>query len=75
LRIPAKTSPAALRLARQPPRNRYVGAETDVFATYNFTRHLLGYAGYSHFLTGEFIDKTGKNKDSDFYYVAIQFTF
>src|SRR5437016_2818691 len=54
---------------------RYVGAETDVYATYNFTRHLLGYAGYSHFFTGEFIDKTGKNKDSDFYYVAIQYTF
>src|SRR3989449_4716322 len=54
---------------------RYVGAETDLLATYNFTRHLLGYAGYSHFFTGEFIDKTGKNKDSDFYYVAIQYTF
>src|SRR6267143_1850393 len=54
---------------------RYVGAETDVLATYNFTRHLQGYAGYSHFFTGEFIDKTGKDKDSDFYYVAIQFTF
>src|SRR5437867_6316668 len=54
---------------------RYVGAETDVLATYNFTRHLQGSAGYSHFFTGEFIDKTGKNRDSDFYYVAIQYTF
>jgi len=54
---------------------RYVGAETDVLATYNFTRHLQGYAGYSRFFTGEFIDKTGKDKDSDFYYVAIQYTF
>jgi hypothetical protein len=54
---------------------RYVGAETDVYATYNFTRHLLGYGGYSHFFTGEFINKTGKDKDSDFYYVAIQYTF
>jgi len=54
---------------------RYVGAETDLLATYNFTRHLQGYAGYSHFFAGEFIDKTGKDQDSDFYYVAIQYTF
>ena len=54
---------------------RYVGAETDVYATYNFTRHLLGYAGYSHFFAGEFIRKTGKDKDSDFYYLAVQYTF
>jgi hypothetical protein len=54
---------------------RYVGAEVDVYATYNFTRHLLGYAGYSHFFTGDFISKTGKDKDSDFYYAALQYTF
>ena len=54
---------------------RYVGAETDVLATYNLTHHIQGYAGYSHFSTGEFIEKTGKDKDSDFYYVAIQYTF
>ena len=54
---------------------RYVGAETDVYATYNFTRHLLGYAGYSHFFTGEFIRKTGTGKDSDFHYLAVQYTF
>jgi hypothetical protein len=54
---------------------RYVGAETDVYGIYNFTRHLLGYAGYSHFFTGEFISKTGKDKASDFYYLAVQYTF
>src|SRR2546425_6674667 len=54
---------------------RYVGAETDVLATYNITRHLQGYVGYSHFFTGEFISKTGKDKDSDFFYAAIQYTF
>jgi hypothetical protein len=54
---------------------RYVGAETDVLATYNFTRHIQGYAGYSHFFTGEFIKKTGKDNDSDFYYLAVQYTF
>jgi hypothetical protein len=53
----------------------YVGAEIDLLATYNFTRHLLGYVGYSHFFTGEFIRKTGPAKDSDFLYSAIQYTF
>jgi len=56
-------------------RDRYFGAETDAYATYNFSRHLLGYAGYSHFFTGEFLNKTGKHKDSDFYYAALQYTF
>jgi Alginate export len=54
---------------------RYVGAETDLFATYNFTRHFLGYVGFSHFFTGEFIEKTGPHKDSDFLYTALQYTF
>ncbi len=54
---------------------RYVGAEVDLLATYNFTRHLLGYAGYSHFSTGEFIRKTGPDKNSDFLYAAMQYTF
>lgn len=35
---------------------RYVGAELDLLANYQITRHLLGYVGYSHFFTGAFID-------------------
>jgi Alginate export len=54
---------------------RYVGAETDMYAAYNFTRHLLGYAGYSHVFTGDFINATGPHRDSDFYYLAIEYTF
>jgi hypothetical protein len=54
---------------------RYVGAEIDLLATYNFTRHLLGYAGYSRFFAGEFIRKTGPSRDSDFLYGALQYTF
>jgi hypothetical protein len=56
-------------------RARYVGAETDVLATYNFARHFQGYVGYSHFFTGEFINTTGPHKDSDFFYAALQYTF
>ena len=54
---------------------RYIGAEVDLLATYNVTRHLLGYGGYSHFFTGDFIRKTGPSKDSNFFYTAIQYTF
>jgi hypothetical protein len=54
---------------------RYVGAEIDLLATYNFTRHLLGYAGYSRFFAGEFIRRTGLSRDSDFLYGALQYTF
>jgi hypothetical protein len=53
----------------------HVGAETDGYAAYNFTRHLLGYAGYSHVFTGDFINKPGPHKDSDFYYAAPEYTF
>jgi len=53
----------------------YIGAETDLFATYSITRHLFAYAGYSHFFTGDFIKETGTSKDSDFFYAAIQYTF
>jgi alginate export protein len=53
----------------------YVGAETDLLATYNFTRHLQGYAGYSFFSTGGFIKKTGRDSNSQFVYAALQYTF
>ncbi|MFB3887175.1 MAG: alginate export family protein [Thermodesulfobacteriota bacterium] len=54
---------------------RYVGSETDLYITYNLDRHILVYGGYSHFFPGDFIDKTGPDKDSDFLYTAIQYTF
>jgi hypothetical protein len=53
----------------------YVGAEIDLLAAYNFTRHLLGSVGYSHFFPGEFIRKSGPSRDSDFFYSALQYTF
>jgi len=33
-------------------------------APYNFTASPAGYAGYSYFYAGEFIHKTGRDKDS-----------
>ncbi len=54
---------------------RYVGAETDLLATYNVTRHLLLYAGYSYFVAGQFIEDTGPGKNSQFVYAATEYTF
>jgi hypothetical protein len=54
---------------------RYVGAETDLLATYHFNRHLLGYASYNHFVPGAFIRATGPAQGSDYAYAAAQFTF
>jgi hypothetical protein len=56
-------------------RATYVGAEIDLFATYAFTRHLLGYAGYSRFFAGDFIKRTDPSQDSDVFYGALQYTF
>jgi alginate export protein len=54
---------------------RYIGAETDLVATYQFDRHVLGYASYNHFFPGAFITKTGPARRSDYVYGALQFTF
>jgi hypothetical protein len=54
---------------------RYVGAETDLVATYQFDRHVLGYASYNHFFPGDFIRTTGPARGSDYVYAALQFTF
>ena len=54
---------------------RYVGAETDFLATYNVTRHLQLYGGYSYFSAGDFFEKTGPHKDSHFLYAAVEYTF
>ena len=61
--------------SRDGNRCRYVGAELDLLANYQITRHLLGYAGYSHFFTGAFINRSGPGRDSDFVYAALQYTF
>jgi hypothetical protein len=54
---------------------RYIGAETDLVATCQFDRHVLGYASYNHFFPGEFIRETGPARGSDYVYAALQFTF
>jgi hypothetical protein len=54
---------------------RYIGAETDLVATYQFDRRVLGYASYNHFFPGDFIRQTGPARASDYGYAALQLTF
>jgi hypothetical protein len=54
---------------------RYVGTESDLIATYQFDRRVQGYVSYNHFFTGDFIQKTGPSRGSDYVYGALQFTF
>jgi hypothetical protein len=55
--------------------DRYIGAETNLVATYQFDRHVLGYTSYNHFFPGDFIRTTGTARASDYAYGALQFTF
>lgn len=54
---------------------RYIGAETDLVATYKFDRHVTGYASYNLFFPGTFIQTTGSSRRSDYVYAALQYTF
>jgi hypothetical protein len=54
---------------------RYIGAELDLLVNYQITRHILAYVGYSHFFAGEFLEQSGRGRDSDFFYGAVQYTF
>jgi hypothetical protein len=53
----------------------YIGSELDLLLNWQVDRHLLLYAGYSHFFAGDFIEDTGASKDIDFAYMAVVFTF
>ena len=54
---------------------RFVGSELDLLVKYEFNRHLMGMFGYSHFFAGDFIEDSGADKDIDFVYASLQFTF
>jgi hypothetical protein len=54
--------------------SRDVGGEIDLLATYAFDAHLSLLGGYSHFFAGEFIDQSGKDQDTDFVYLSVQYT-
>jgi hypothetical protein len=63
-----------------PTASSFVGAEIDLWAKYQFDRHIALMGGYSHFFAGNFIDDTATtankaDNDIDFLYMTIQFTF
>lgn len=56
----------------------YVGSELDFILNWQVDRHLCGYIGYSHFFAGDFINATGgggADRDIDFVYAALVYTF
>ncbi|HEV8290712.1 MAG TPA: alginate export family protein, partial [Tepidisphaeraceae bacterium] len=57
----------------------YIGSEFDVLLTVQFDRHWSGYAGYSHFFAGDFVEEAGAGSGADddinFVYGALMFTF
>jgi hypothetical protein len=53
----------------------FIGSELDLLLNWQVDRHLMVYAGYSHFFAGDFINDTGASKDIDFAYMALQFSF
>jgi len=59
--------------------SKYIGSEFDALLTWQIDRHLTTYVGYSHFFAGDFVEEagsgTGFDKDIDFVYGAITFTF
>ena len=55
--------------------SRSIGQEIDLLLKYPFDRHLTGLLGYSHFFAGNFIQESGSDKDTDFLYVQLEYTF
>jgi hypothetical protein len=55
--------------------SRVVGQELDIVVRYQFDRHWVGVAGYSHFFADSFIDQTGPGNDIDFLYFEVTYTF
>ncbi|HLV01303.1 MAG TPA: alginate export family protein [Acidobacteriota bacterium] len=54
---------------------RYVGFEVDLMSRYALDRHTILEIGYSHFFPGSFIEETGSDKDIDFGYLSMQYTW
>jgi hypothetical protein len=55
----------------------WLGSEFDVWINWQIQRHVSAYMGYAHFFAGDFISDAdaGRDRDIDFLYAAITFTF
>jgi hypothetical protein len=54
---------------------REVGKEMDLTIEWNIDVHSSLLLGWSHFWDGDFIKRTGRDKDPDFYYIHYAFKF
>lgn len=52
-----------------------IGGEIDTQVNWRLNRYISAYAGYAHFFHGAFIAATGPDRDIDFAYSALTFTF
>jgi hypothetical protein len=54
-----------------------IGNEIDVWVNWQIQRHVSAYVGYAHFFAGDFVSDAdnGQDRDIDFLYAAITFTF
>jgi len=55
--------------------SRTVGSEVDLLAEHNFDHRAQGYAGYSHFFSGNTLAETGASENTDFLYLGLRYTF
>jgi hypothetical protein len=54
-----------------------IGDEIDFWMTWQIQRHVSAYIGYAHFFAGSFISDAdaGQDRDIDFFYGSVTFTF
>lgn len=64
---------------RNPTYDSFVGAELDIVAGYAVNKFMALEAGYGHFFTGDYIERTwstaGGDKDADWFYVQTVIRF
>lgn len=55
--------------------SRKVGQELDLTFKFPLNRHLMTVLGYSRFFAGDFIQESGPSDNTNFGYLALQYTF
>ena len=64
-----------IRTSAAPGISTAVGTDFDVLARYSLNENVKLLAGYSHFITGEYLQNTGSDDDGDFFYFQTMFSF
>lgn len=56
-------------------KERYVGTQPAVVASWAFDRHFTFFASYSHFFSGKFLKETPPGKDIDYFTAMMTYRF